>query len=196
MTIINFFIQDWQEFAKKHNGTLKSTKTGFSPVGFGMSVWKRIYLNIPYHRSDIVFFTGEAAQMKIYYNFKKDIRLNFLIYPEDYFDKIGKCLNLLNDITIHKTDFDNSFFIKSNNDIFIRKILSHEVMDFLLKNKIFLANVKLENEKNTTVLELNAPFDERNLTHMEDVLSFFKKTIDNIEEYIKNQTNRVDCPAS
>ena len=187
MTVINFFLQDWQAFAKKHNGSLKSTKTGFSPVGFGMSVWKRVYLSIPYSRSEIVFFTGEEAQMKIYYNFNKDIRLNFLIYQEDYMDKIGKYFNLLSDITIHEAEFDNAFFIKSNDEQFVKRVLSREVMDFLLKNRRYLANFKLENVKNSTVLELNSPFDEKDLIHMEEVVSFLKRVVDNIEAYLKNK---------
>lgn len=187
MAIISFYIQDWDDFAKKHNGTLKVTKTGMSPLGGGMSVWQRVYLSIPYHDSNIVFFTGEAAQMRIYYDFKRDIGLNFLIYKEDYLDKIGKRFNLINEIEINDSEFDKLFFIKSNDECLVKKVLCKSIKEFLVKNNKYLANFKLDKEKNTTVLYLNAPFDENNLTHMEDVLSFMKKTIDIIVGFNKNK---------
>lgn len=178
MTIISFFIQDWEDFSKKHNGSLKITKTGLSPLGGGMSEWQRVYLTIPHYDSNIVFFTGEAAQMRIYYDFKKDIRFNFLIYKEDYLDKIGKRFNLINEIEINDSEFDKVFIIKSNDESLVKKVLCKSIKEFLIMNRMYLANFKLDKEKNTTVLNLNAPFDENNLTHMEDVLSFMKKTID------------------
>ncbi len=187
MTMIGFYIQDWRDFAKKHNGSVKVTKTPFSPLGGGMSVWLRVFLSIPHYNSNIVFFNSEAAEMKIYYDFKKDIGLNFLIYKEDYLDKIGKHFNLIKEIEINDSEFDKHFFIKSNDECFVKKVLCDSIKEFLLKNNKYVANFKLEKEKNSTVLYLNAPFNENNLTHIEDVLSFMKKAVDIIVGFNKNK---------
>jgi len=185
MAVINFFIQDWIEFADKHNGSVKQTKTGLSPVGFGMSVWKKVYLKIPYSNSEIVFMTGEATRMEIFYDFKKDIHLNFLIYPEDYLDKVEKFFHLIKEVYIEDKVFDKKYFIKSDDENLMNTLLSDDIKEFLLKHRTYISNYKLELKNNSTVLEFNAPFHENNIHHMENVLSFMKKSIDNILFYLK-----------
>ncbi|MBN2745410.1 MAG: hypothetical protein JXR34_01675, partial [Bacteroidales bacterium] len=150
MAMIGLFIQDWRDFAKKHNGSVKVTKTPFSPLGGGMSVWLRVFLSIPHYNSNIVFFTGEAAEIKVYYDFKKDIGLNFLIYKEDYLDKIGKHFHLINEIQINDFEFDKHFFIQSNNESFVKEVLCDSIKEFLLKNNKYVANFKLEKEKTSS----------------------------------------------
>lgn len=193
MAIINFFIQDWIDFAEKHNGSINQTKTGISPVGFGMSVWKKVYLKIPYFNSEIVFITGEATRMEIFYDFQENIKLNFLIYPEDYMDRIGKFFNMITEICLNDELFDKEYFIKSDNDLLIKTVLTNDVKAFLLKNRTYVSNYKLDLKKGSTVLELNAPFNENDIAHMENVLSFMKKSIDNIMTYLKTN-NKYTVP--
>jgi len=183
MTIISFFIEEWRDFAKKHNGSIRNTKTGASPVGFGLSSWKKVYLTIPYEDSEIVFVTGEATRMEIYYKFKKDLQQNFLIYREDSFDKIALLFNITSEITINDEEFDKSFLIKGNNESFVSNILTRDIKSFLVENKKYISNYKLEKNKEVSVLELNSPFNENNIAHMEKVLSFMKKSIDVILRY-------------
>lgn len=190
MAIINFFIQDWVDFAEKHNGTVKQTKTGLNPIGFGMSVWEKVYLKIPYFDSEIVFMTGEATRMEIFYNFQDDMKLNFLIYPEDYMDRIGEFFKMMTEICLDDELFDKKYFIKSDNEKLIKTVLTDDIKDFLIKNRTYISNYKLELKNGSTVLELNAPFNENNIPHMENVLYFMKKSIDNILNYIKTNTNK------
>jgi hypothetical protein len=189
MAIINFFIQDWLDFAEKHNGVVKQTKTGLSPVGFGMSVWKKVYLKIPYLNSDIVFMTGEATRMEIFYNFQDDLHLNFLIYPEDNMDKIGKFFNLIKEIRLNDELFDKKYFIKSDNENLIKTVLSDDIKDFLVLNRTYVSNFKLDLKNGYTVLELNAPFNENN----EAVQKSVSKRINNINFDIwKNKKEKSD----
>lgn len=185
MAIINFFIDDWRNFAKNNNGSIKHAKTGLSPIGFGMSVWKKLYLTIPFYDSEIVFLSGEATRMQIYYKFKNNIDFNFILLSEDNLDKIGKFLHLTKEINIQSEEFDKNFLIKSNNEILIKKILDLEIQNFLLKNKRYFSNYKLERNKTQPILEFNAAISENNLQDMERILSIMKKTIDCILNYEK-----------
>lgn len=186
MTIVSFFIEEWRDFAKKHDGSIRNTKTGASPVGFGLSSWKKVYLTIPYKNSEIVFVTGEATRMEIYYKFKKDLHQNFLIYPEDSVDKIALLFNIMSEITINDEEFDKCFFIKSNNENLVNNILTKDIKTFLIENRRYISNYKLEKTKEISILELNSPFNENNLVHMEQVLSFMKNSVDGILRYNKN----------
>lgn len=183
MGIISFFIEEWRDFAKKHNGSVRNTRTGVSPVGFGMSSWKKVYLTIPYKGSEIVFLTGEVTRMEIYYKFNKELSQNFLIYPEDSFDKVALLFNMASEMTVNDEEFDKRFFIKGNNENFISNILTKDIKAFLIENRKYISNYKLEKNKEVSVLELNSPFNENNIIHMEKVLSFMKKSIDGIMRY-------------
>jgi len=180
MTIIAFFIDEWKEFAQKHNGKIVYSKTGTSPTGFGMSSWKKVYLKIPYENSEIVFETGEATRMQLYFGFKTDLGKSFLIYPEDYMDKVSKYLKLLKEIEIGDAEFDKRFIIKTNNESFINKMLNEEIKDFLIKYVDRISNYKLEKVKGSSILQFNAPFSENNNVFMERVLSFMKLSVDQI----------------
>ena len=183
MTVISFFIEEWKQFAEKHQGVVEVYKTGVNPVGFGLSVWGNLSMTIPYRDSNIVFKTSEASSVKIFYDFQKDLQLNFLIYPEDYMDKIGKIFNLKKEIKVNDAQFDKQFFIQSDNEQLVESLLCEEIKSFLIENLARIANYKLDLKEDSSVLEYNAPFDESNIPLMEQILSFMKKTVDHILDY-------------
>lgn len=190
MAIINFFINDWHDFAQHHEGKVKICKTKFSPLGFGMSVWKQVWLYIPYQGSGITFLTGEATRMRIFFDFKKDLNQSFLIYPKDYTDSLREFFGIGNNCIKTNPVFDKKIITKSPNEKLIEKLLTAPVCDFLLKDRKRLANFKLEKSTTSSLLELNAPFRESNIAHMEEVLIFMKNSINNILEFHEKDQGR------
>jgi hypothetical protein len=174
--------EHYKEIANKHNGSCKVKKTA-SGIG-GMNAWKVILINLPYKNGEIHFEISETSPIKIDYEFSNKLNLEFLIYPEDWLDKIGKLFGL-EEHEIGIKEFDKKFIIKGSNKRFVSRILDKQTREFLLNNDA-LSNCKLETIKDKSILELRAPFNQTNLTKLELTIEFIKKMVDNINGYNEN----------
>lgn len=180
MTIVQFFFNEWFHFAVKHKGSCKMIKT--APGIGGLNSWLKVEMKIPFRNSQIVFTAREASSLKIIYDFNKNINLEFLIYHEDYMDKISKLFGQ-KEVEINNSEFDRIYFIKSDHETFVKKIFNSEVTGYLIKRERCIANFKLETIKYNSVLELNTPFDETDIDALEKTLSFIKNVLTNIYEF-------------
>jgi len=88
----------WKTFADKNAGEFKIfvTKTNL----------RRFEILFPFSDNQIKFITTEFKPLKIYYTFKKSLIDEFLIYYEDFTDKIMKFFGskkfLIDDLTFDK----------------------------------------------------------------------------------------------
>ncbi len=169
----------YKDFSKEHNGTCKKKKTA-SGIG-GMNSWRIFTINIPYRDGEIEFRISEASRMKIHYNFNIDLKLELLLYHEDWMDKISKLLGL-NEYEIGIKTFDEKFIIKGSNKEFVSKILDEQIRKFLMQSDL-LSNFKLETDNDTSKLELNALIKDTDLEKMEQTQEFMKKVVDNIYDF-------------
>jgi hypothetical protein len=135
-------------------------------------------LKIPFENGQITFLTTEIKPLKVSYSFNRIIPNEFLIYNEDYFDKILKHFGL-NELEIGDPDFDNKFIIKGNNEFLLRKILTKEWKTFLQSN--YLANFKLEKVEVCSVLELNISINELEVSNLAKIAELFKDIISIIQ---------------
>ncbi len=174
-----------KNFAKERNGTLKVKKTA-SGIG-GMNSWRVTILNLPYKNGEIHFIISQVSPMKIHYIFNSNLKLYFLIYNEDWMDKIGKLLGL-KEHQIGITNFDNKYIIKGTNKTFVSQILDKPIREFILKNDGF-SNLIFDSKANNSKLELNAPFNESNTTKMKEAYEFVQHMVDNIYNFYDKQTD-------
>jgi len=172
----------YKDIAKKHNGSCELNKT--APGIGGMNSWKVIVINIPYKIGEIYFIISEASPMKIEFEFRINLKLEFLIYHEDWMDKIGKLFGLT-EFEIGIKEFDEKFIIKGSNKRFVSEIFDKRTREFLLNNDS-LSNCKLETNTGKSKLILNASFNESNLTKFENTIDFIKIMVDNIIGYYEN----------
>ena len=100
--------------------------------------------------------------------------LDFIIYPENFTDKIIKLFGGT-EIEIGDVEFDDRFIIKSNNEKFIAKLLNQDIRDFLLAN--YVANFKLTSNKSVDTLELNIVINELELSETKKVLEMFQSCV-------------------
>ena len=119
-------------------------------------------------------------------NSKINLKLEFLIYNEDWMDKIGKLFGLT-EYEIGIKEFDEKFIIRGSNKRFVSKILDKQTREFLSKNDS-LSNCKLETSSGKSRLILNAPFNETNLAKFDNTIDFIKIIVDNIIGYYKKTT--------
>ena len=140
----------YKEIAKKYNGSCKLKKT--APGIGGMNSWKVFVINLPYKNGEIHFQISEASPIKIDYEFSKNLNLEFLIYHEDWMDKIGKLFGQ-KEYEIGIKEFDEKFIIKGSNKRFDSRIFDKRTREFLLKNDS-LSNCKLETNIDKSKLEL------------------------------------------
>lgn len=169
--------ENWKKFAKDNNG--KSRTIGAESFGnWSDPILRKFELRIPYSYADILFSTSEFKPLKIRYQFLKRTNLEFLIYPEDFTDKIAKFFGA-KEIEIGDEQFDERFLIRCNEENFIRKFLNVATKEFLLNN--YIANFKLSNVNKVDIIELNIAINELELSEMEKVLNLFKNCINLIE---------------
>ncbi len=100
----------YKKIAKEHKGNCKLRKTALG-LG-GMNTWRIFEINIPYRNRKIDFIISEASPTKISYSFNIDLYLEFLIYREDWMDRIGKVFGL-KEFEIGIKEFDKMFIIGS-----------------------------------------------------------------------------------
>lgn len=169
----------YKNFAKEYNGTCKKKKT--APGIGGMNSWRIFTINIPYRNGEIEFIISEASRMKIHYNFNVDLKLEFLLYHEDWMDKIGKLLGL-KEYEIGIKAFDEKFIIKGSKKEFVSKILDEQIIKFLMQSDL-LSDFKLETYTDTSKLEINALIKDTDLEKMGQTQEFMKKVVDNIYDF-------------
>lgn len=177
-----FYLKTWEEFTIKHGGEVCNSHTKYlAPKLISTKdTLRKIRLKIPFSGGLINYYSGETSSVKIVYVFKNNINFNFIIHQEDFMDKVGKLFGI-DEINLFGSKFDSLYFIKTTHAEKLRKIFSPDIQAFLIKHHRFVANLKLELNKNVSVLEFNFPFDERNMEKMEDTLEFMKSIIINIK---------------
>lgn len=169
---------NWRKFAKDNFG--KSRTIGAKSFGnWSDPILRKFELRIPFSHNEIVFATSEFKPLKMTYQFSKKTNTEFLIYPEDFTDKIAKLFGS-KEIEIGNEKFDQSFFIKGNNEKFMCQLLNTKMQEFLLNN--YISNFKLSQVNKVDVIELNIVINELELSEMTKVLNFFKSCIKLIEE--------------
>jgi len=174
---IELLKQVWNALADNHSGKFRSIrvesyKKTADPI-------RRFELIIPFETREILFLTSERKPLKVKFEFSKDIENEFLIYPEDYTDKIAKLFGL-KEFETGIRNFDKRFFIKTNDKALIMNILTEEFRNYLLNNHI--ANFKLETIDEKSVLEFNLLINELDISEMEKLLMIFKKCVTNINK--------------
>lgn len=178
--MIYSFVNEWLEIAQKHHGIVKRKIPEINIINQGKHLYEMVYMYIPYKYSEIIITSGESDSIKINFDFNIDNGFRFLIYQEDYMDKIGKLFDIVKEITIQDKDFDSKFIIQTNDSAKMGKFLDEYIKEYLLLRYGYLANFKLDAINNSMVLTLNAPFNERNMEMMEKTIQFIKYAIDKI----------------
>jgi len=164
---IDLLMENWQKLAEENQGKSKT-------IVIGDGTYRRFELKIPFSDGEIEFITDECKPLKVKYSFKKRLGFEFLIYPEDFMDRISKLFGNKEIITGDKL-FDDKYFIKGNDELLVKSILTPSLRNYLLENSV--SNFKLEKIDDFEVLELNIMINELEYSSMNRVLGLFKETI-------------------
>ncbi len=169
----------WKLIAEEHNGMSRVIKVQ-SFANTSDPFLRKFELKIPFKESEILFITTEHKPLKISYIFKDNLNVEFLLYPEDFTDKISKFFGL-KELEIGNNEFDNRFIIKCKEKELINQIFSKEIRKYFINSQI--SNFKLFTEKEISVLELNILINELNKEQMNQVLNVMKNIIEIISCY-------------
>jgi len=174
---IDILSQRWKQLADENKGEFKVIKVNeFGHVND--STIRKFRLTIPFLNGKIILLTTEFKPLKVSYSFNTVNFNEFLIYPEDFTDRIGKLFGL-KEIEIGDNEFDRNFIIKCDNDEFIKKLLTKELKRFMLENDI--SNFKLEKIEHDSILEMNIAINELDTHKVMEVLKAFKEFINRIQ---------------
>lgn len=92
----------WQKLAEENQGESKT-------IVIGDGTYRRFELKIPFSEGEILFVTDECKPLKISYGFKNASGYEFLIYPEDFMDRVLKHFGQKEIITGDE-EFDKKIF--------------------------------------------------------------------------------------
>jgi hypothetical protein len=165
--------QNWGNFSKENGGEFKIIQA-HSYGNIEDPTLRKFEMSIPFAESQIIFLTTEINPLKVNFLFNTAIFNEFLMYPEDFTDKICKLFGF-KEIEIGDNEFDKNFIIKGSDEIFMKKVLFHELKKFLLEN--YIANFKLENGEKGIILELNLVINEIETENLQILLTLFKECI-------------------
>jgi hypothetical protein len=178
-TEIRLLHENWKKFAKDNIGKSKTIKV--LSWANKSDLWLRKFkLEIPFLNGQIIFSTNEFKPLKITFEFHNQLPHKFLMYPEDYTDRIGKYFGL-KEIEVNDIDFDSNFFIKADEFEFINTLLSPELKTYLTSN--YVANFKLDEKNDLSFLELNIVINELEYSEMDELLVLIKKVIKTIIDF-------------
>jgi len=177
-TEMKILSQNWKKFAEV-NGGKSHTKNVKSFGNFDDPKLRKFELRIPHNKGEIVFNTDEFRPLKISFEFKKITKDEFLIYPEDFTDKIGKFFGI-KEFEIGDDKFDPKFMIRGNNKELIIRILNDRIKKYLLNN--YISNFKLFSQNSKSIIELNIVINELDYNEMQDILDVFKELVTIVEK--------------
>ncbi len=171
-TEIEVLKQNWKNIAVEFNGSFKTIKN--QSFDTADPYIRSFDLKIPFIEGKICINTSEFRPLKLCYNFSEKIPGEFIIYPEDFMDKIAKFLGA-KELETGNKEFDNKFFIKGNDKKLIESILTKKHQEYLINNQII--NLKLEKNKNHTKLELNIVINELEYSNMKSAIDLFRNVL-------------------
>jgi len=164
-------LQDnWENLARQLDGTFSTLKV--RSVANTSDSTRKFKLTIPTDGDQITILSTEFNPLKLNCTFNFNSDNEFLIYPEDFTDKISKFFGY-KEIQLDDPEFDKAFMIRSKNLEFVRKLLSIRMRRFLLEN--YVTNFKYENQKNNSILELNVTIDELDNNKMLQAINIFNE---------------------
>ena len=165
--------ENWENLAKQLEGTFKTINVR-STANIGDPTLRKFKLTIPVDGEQITLLSTEFNPLKLSCTFNFISKNEFLIYPEDFMDRISKFLGY-REIQLEDPEFDKAFMIRSKNKEFIKKLLPIRTRKFLLEHHV--TNFKYENLKDSSTLELNITVDELDNNKMMQAINIFRECI-------------------
>jgi len=134
----------WQEMAKELGAEFK--------VRRGASQDYEIHqLSLPYKDCIIQSTVSSHRPLKFQIAFKRNLDFDMIISWEDFLERLFKKIRKP-EIQLHHKEFDKHYLIKSNRPDLLKRILSREIQEIMLKYNIYSISYQFEKEMNETKL--------------------------------------------
>ncbi len=177
---------NWQQIALDYNLKLKTIKNIVSTKSiiakatdyvekdeFYWSLYS-FELKIPY-KSGIIFINASESKFPhLSFSFTSKTSFEFCLWNEDFLDIISKWFGMF-EMQTGFNEFDKKYFIKTSDELKMKRILNSKVISFLNASEITL--FKLENSK----LEISGFIKELEFSKIKEFIDFSKYIIDKIE---------------
>lgn len=168
----------YQSLAKKHSGSCRISKTTPENLSIARVSYWNLNISIPFHSGNLSIVFSEVSPTQTYYEFSKDVNLQFLIYNEDWLERFTKLFGS-KEFEIGDKEFDNRYYIKGSDKPRLLKIFDKQVREFMLNNQN-LANISLGLNDEKSILRIKAPFNESDVPQCERMIDFVKHLVSNI----------------
>jgi len=185
---LNTVINNWELIVEEYNGSLKIKKTTVDKRGLVTQVifkenvshlyfvLHRLEISIPYKGGRILIQSGETKPPLFEYSVKNS-KYTFSIRDEDLFDKFAKLFGT-GELQVGDTEFDNKYFLETNDNKFLEFFLDYKIRNWLNENQIAYFDLNSQKAKNKISAYLF--FDELNTESIKHQVEIFKYCIERL----------------
>jgi len=164
----------WKEIAKEYNGDFK--------IKFNSGNELEIHnISIPHKKYEIRISVSDTRPLKFTISFSSSINFKFSLSWEDLFERIIKKFSKP-EIELGWGKFDKHYLVKSNRSDIIKRIISKEIQESMLKHNIFSMSYKsnLKSESSELISVIQRRTGDREM--IIELIDTFKTLIDNLEK--------------
>ncbi|MEI6348410.1 MAG: hypothetical protein WCP69_10740 [Bacteroidota bacterium] len=166
----------WQELEKIVSGKFKITRTKSADLN-------SFKLDFDYKSIQINLTETDTKPLKFEFSINLKEILEFNISLEDNLDKLMKFFGK-HEIEIHKADFDNKYFIKTNNKKEVKLLLEKkELTDLIIRNDIYGIICNFDKEAQLTKILTVA---DRNINALDKLVDLVKVQLMLIDQFYEN----------
>ncbi len=163
----------WRNVCDKFNGKLEIKST----PGNVLEMHK---LTIPFEKWELVLTESDTKPLKFEINFESSVDYRLILGHEDFFVKILKRLGK-KEVEIGNKEFDSLYFIETNKNFETTKLLSKEIAECILKQKVYSIAYSTDTKKQTSDLISVISMTVDNLTDIEELIDLHFEIIKNLK---------------
>jgi hypothetical protein len=164
----------WKEIAKELNGEFKIKHNS----GNELEIHN---ISIPFKKWNIKISVSDSRPLKFQMSFSSEQDFELILSWEDFIDRIIKKFSKP-EIQIGWNEFDKHYLIKSNNSDFVKRTITRNIQELLLKHNVYSlsyqTDIKERKSELVSVIQRRAGNKEMIL----ELIEMYKTLIDNLEK--------------
>lgn len=164
----------WEQIAEEFNGEFKIKHNSGNELEIHNT-------SIPHKKWNINISVSDSRPLKFQISFSASQEFNLILSKEDFIDRIVKKFGK-RETELGWKEFDKNYFIKSKRSDLVKKTITKEIQQTLLKYKVY--SISYQTDMNSRTAELISVIQRKagSKEMIYDLIGMYKLLIDNFEE--------------
>lgn len=166
--------QMWEEIAKKYNGEFKIKRSAGNELEIH-------FTTIPHKKWEIGISVSDSRPLKFMIEFSSSQNFKLTLSWEDFIERVIRKFSKPR-IQVGWQKFDKQYLIKSNRSDLVKKIITKEIQEVLLKYNVYSISYQTDSSEKTSELISVIQKQAGNKEMIYELIDMFKLLIDNLEK--------------